>query len=173
MRFWADSNNHSSGPWPKPHLRGLDQLVYAGFEEGSFALVDLHGRRIVGRVSTTMADDIAQWKRVIFPMLISVIGATVGITELHCACVAKGSSGLLLAGHSGSGKSTLSLVLGSLGFDLLSDDRTCCSVRNRVLHAWSLPTEVKLRAEAAKWFPGLAPSLVPLRSNELRLPPET
>lgn len=173
MRFWADSNNHTRGPWPKPYLRGLDQLVYAGFEEGSFALVDLRGHRIVGRVSTTMADDIAHWKRVIFPMLLSVIGATVGITELHCACVAKDGGGLLLAGPSGSGKSTLALALGSLGFDFLSDDRTCCTARNGVMHAWSLPTDVKLRAEAAKWFSALAPNLGTLRSHELRLPPET
>lgn len=173
MRFWADSNNHTSGPWPKPHLRGLDELVYAGFEEGSFALVDLRGHRIVGRVSTTMAEDIAQWKRVIFPMLLSVIGATVGITEVHCACVAMASRGLLLAGHSGSGKSTLALALGSLGFDFLSDDRTCCSVGSRVLRAWSLPTDVKLRAEAARWFLALAPGLATLRGNELRLLPET
>ena len=173
MRFWADSNRHSTGPWPKPHLRGLDQFVYAGFDEGSFALVDLRGHRIIGRVSATMADDIAQWKRVIFPMLLSVIGATVGITELHCACVAKGSRGILLAGQSHSGKSTLALALGSLGFDFLSDDRTCCSVRNRALHAWSLPTDLKLRAEAAKWFSGLTPSLSTLQSNELRFLPET
>jgi len=173
MRFWADSNKHSAGPWPKPYLRGLDQLVYAGFDEGSFVLVDLCSHRIVGRVSTTMADDIAHWKRVIFPMLISVIGASVGITELHCACVAKDNGGILLAGQSHSGKSTLALALASLGFDFLSDDRTCCSVRNRVLHAWSLPTDLKLRAEAAKWFSALTPSLAALESHELRFPPET
>ena len=173
MRFWADSNSHTRGPWPKPYLRGLDQLVYAGFEEGSFALVDLRSHRIVGRVSTTMANDIVHWKRVIFPMLLSVTGATVGITELHCACVAKDGGGLLLAGPSGSGKSTLALALGSLGFDFLSDDRTCCSVSNGGLHAWSLPTDAKLRAEAAKWFSALAPNLGTLGSKELRLPPQT
>src|SRR5215469_9089545 len=45
MRFWSDSNgSDSNNPirrrWPKPYLRGLDQLVYAGFDEGSFALID-------------------------------------------------------------------------------------------------------------------------------------
>jgi hypothetical protein len=173
MRFWTDSNKHSTGPWPKPYLRGLDRLVYAGFDEGSFALVDLRSHRIVGRVSATMADDIAYWKRVIFPMLISVIGATVGVTELHCACVAKDNGGILLAGQSHSGKSTLALALGSLGFDFLSDDRTCCSMRNRALHAWSLPTDLKLRAEAAKWFSALPPSVAILQGHELRFPPET
>ena len=119
-----------------------------------------------------MGNDVEHWKRVIFPMLTSVVGATIGITELHCACVAKGGDGVLLAGRSHSGKSTLALALACLGFDFLSDDRTCCTLRKGKLRAWSLPTDLKLRTEAAAWFPELQPS-GKLQEDELHFAPET
>jgi energy-coupling factor transporter ATP-binding protein EcfA2 len=85
-------------------------------------------------------------------MLLSIVGGSVGVTELHCACVAKDEKGLLLAGPSGSGKSTLALALSQTGFGFLSDDRAYCSLRNGKVLAWGLPTRLKLRREAGAWF---------------------
>ena len=152
IRFWVDSANPSQPPWPKPYVRGLDHLAFAGFDSGSSMLADLRTRRVIGRFSAGMAADRAYWKTVILPMLLSILGGSVGITELHCACVAKDEDGLLLAGPSGSGKSTLALALSEIGFGFLSDDRTYCSREDDRVLAWGLPTRLKLRREAGVWF---------------------
>ena len=152
LRFWVDDTDASHPPWPKPYVRGLGHLVFASFDEGSSVLADLRTCRVIGRFSAGMAADVVYWQTVIFPMLLTIVGASVGIAELHCACVARGRDGLLLAGPSGAGKSTLALALSQLGFGFLSDDRTFCSVENGEAQAWGLPTPLKLRPEAALWF---------------------
>ncbi len=152
VRFWVDRTNPARPPWPKPYVRGLDHLVFAGFDSGSSMLADLRTRGVIGRFSAGIAADRSYWKTVIFPMLLSIVGGSVGVTELHCACVAKDENGLLLAGPSGSGKSTLALVLSQTGFGFLSDDRAYCSLSNDRVLAWGLPTRLKLRREAGAWF---------------------
>ena len=152
VRFWVNDTDRPQPPWPKPYVRGLDHLVFAGFDAGSSMLADLRTRRVIGRFSVGMAADTAYWKTVIFPILLTIVGASVGIAELHCACVAREEHGLLLAGPSGSGKSTLALALSQTGFGFLSDDRTFCSRSNGEVLAWGLPTRLKLRREAAVWF---------------------
>jgi hypothetical protein len=152
LRFWVDDADSSQAPWPKPYVRGLDHLVFAGLDEGSSMLADLRTRRVIGRFSPAMAGDRAHWQTVIFPMLLTIVSASVGIAELHCACVAKREDGLLLAGSSGAGKSTLALALSQQGFGFLSDDRTFCSVDNGAARVWGLPTPLKLRPEATRWF---------------------
>jgi len=152
VRFWVDHANSTQPPWPKPYVRGLDHLVFAGFDSGSSMLADLRTHRVIGRFSVGIANDRAHWETVIFPMLLSVLSGSVGITELHCACVAKDEVGLLLAGPSGSGKSTLSVALSQTGFGFLSDDRTFCSQSGGKMLAWGLPTRLKLRREAGAWF---------------------
>jgi hypothetical protein len=152
VRFWVDSADMALPPWPKPYVRGLDHLVFAGFDSGSSMLANLHRRHVVGRFSLSMAHDITYWKTVIFPILLTIMSASVGIAELHCACVVKRNDGLLLAGPSGSGKSTLALVFSQMGFGFLSDDRTFCSISNGEILAWGLPTRLKLRPDAAIWL---------------------
>jgi hypothetical protein len=155
VRFWVDPANSTRRPWPKPYVRGVDHLVFAGFDSGSSMLADLSSRRAIGRFSTSIAADRAYWSTVIFPMLLSILGGSAGITELHCACVAEHENGLLLAGPSGSGKSTLALALSQMGFGFLSDDRTYCSLGHDGVLAWGLLTQLKLRREAGAWFPQL------------------
>jgi len=55
MRFWVDSHDSGRAPWPKPYVRGLDHLVFAGFDSGSSALVNLRSRRAIGRFSRSLA----------------------------------------------------------------------------------------------------------------------
>jgi hypothetical protein len=152
LRFWVDDTDPSPAPWPKPYVRGLNHLVFAGFDEGSSILADLRTCRVIGRFSAAMAADLAYWQTVIFPMLLTIVGASVGIAELHCACVANKQDGVLLAGPSGAGKSTLALALSQQGFGFLSDDRTFCSAKNGEVNVWGLPTPLKLRPEATLWF---------------------
>lgn len=155
MRFWVDDAAQASAPWPKPYFRGLDHLVFAAFDCDNALLVDLRNRRVIGRFSPAMAADLPYWKNVIFPSLLGIVGPSVGIAALHCACVVRNDSGLLLAGPSGSGKSTLSLALAMNGFDLLSDDWTYFSTGCGRLVAWGLPTALKLLPDAVGHFPAL------------------
>ena len=155
LRFWVDPSASAGPPWPKPYFRGLDHLVFAGFGPQNSLLADLRSRRVVGRFGLAMGADRAYWKAVIFPALLTIVGASVGITELHCGCVVRAGEGLLLAGNSGSGKSTLSLALTRHGFAYLADDRTYFSQRDGQLLGWGLPTTLKLRPEAAVYFPEL------------------
>ena len=174
-RFWVDVEDNRNSPWPRPHIRGWGHLVFAGFDTGSWILIDLHARRIIGRFSAKMGADRSHWKSVIFPMLMSIACGALGVAEIHGACVAQGENGLLLIGHSGSGKSTLSVTLAQQGFGFLSDDRTYCSVRGSQLTAWGLPTQLKLREDAADWFPQLrSAQLSEMKPGELafRLQPE-
>lgn len=152
MRFWVDDTRPYRRPWPKPYVRGLDHLVFAGFDENSSVLADLRTRRLIGRFSSGLAADPGYWKTIIFPMLLSVLAGSVGLVELHGACVASAQGGLILAGPSRSGKSTLALALTAANFCFLSDDRTFCSLAQSKLAAWGLPRPLKLRREAAPWF---------------------
>src|SRR6516162_6418737 len=124
MRLWVDSAARASPPWPSPYFRGLDHLVFAAFDFENAFLVDLGRRRVIGTFSPAMAADLTYWNRVVFPALFGIVSPSVGITALHCACIARNGNALLLAGTSGSGKSTLSLALAQKGFNFLSDDWT-------------------------------------------------
>jgi hypothetical protein len=152
VRFWVDHNNSAPLPWPKPYVRGLNHLVFAGFDSGSSMLADLRARRAIGRFSPGVANDRAYWKTVVFPVLLTIACASLGIVELHCACVARRQNGLLLIGPGCSGKSTLAVALAQAGFGFLSDDRTFCSLRKAKLSAWGLATTLKLRCDASKYF---------------------
>lgn len=152
LRFWVDNSDAAQPPWPKPYVRGLDHMVFAGFDAKSSMLADLRARRVVGRFSTAMANDTKYWGTVIFPMLVSVLSGSLGLVELHAACVAKNRQGVLLIGPSRSGKSTLAMALATAGCRALSDDRTLCSLKQGKLRAWGMPRPLKLRREAAAWF---------------------
>ncbi len=115
-------------------------------------LVDLRARRVIGRFSAAISNDRSYWKTVVFPVLLTIAGASIGIVELHCSCVAKRQMGLLLIGAGRSGKSTLAVALAQEGFGFLSDDRTFCSQQEGRLWACGLATTFKLRSDAGKHF---------------------
>jgi hypothetical protein len=152
IRFWVDNTDLAQPPWPKPYVRGLDHLVFAGFDVGSSMIADLRTRRVIGRFSAGIAADTTYWRTVIFPMLLSVLAGSVGLVELHASCVARDQRGLVLIGPSGAGKSTLAMALTEEGFRFLSDDRIFCSLKLGRLLAWAMPRPLKLRHEAAAWF---------------------
>jgi len=152
VRFWVDYTNSTPLPWPKPHVRGLNHLVFAGFDSASSMLADLRAHRVIGRFSAAIGNDRSYWKTVVFPVLLTITGASVGIVELHCSSVAKQQRGLLLIGAGRSGKSTLAVALAQEGFGFLSDDRTFCSWQKGKLSAWGVGTTLKLRSDAGNHF---------------------
>ena len=155
MRLWVDPAARSHLPWPEPYFRGLGHLVYAGFDHENSMLLDLRRRRIVGRLSQSMAQDEAYWQRVVFPALVGLASEALNVAVLHCACVERDGKGLLFAGESGSGKSTLSLATAQNGFAFLSDDWTYFSFAERRLRAWGLATPLKLLPDTVDFFPEL------------------
>jgi hypothetical protein len=152
VRLWVDRSHSSNAPWPKPFVRGVDHLVFAGFDAKSSLLADLQKRQVIGRFSEQMARDTKYWQRVIFPMLLSIMSGSVGLVELHASCVAQGSQGLALVGATRSGKSTLAMALTNMGYRLLSDDRTFCSLGDGGITAYGLPRPLKLRSDAGSFF---------------------
>lgn len=150
--MWVDDRDNSQPPWPKPYVRGLDHMVYVGFDSKSSLLADLASRKVIGRVASGMALDVRYWKTTIFPMLMSVVAGSVGLVELHASCVAKDSSGLLLVGRGHSGKSTLAMAMRNVGFRVLSDDRAFCSIKDGKLRAYGISRPIKLRRDAGSWF---------------------
>jgi hypothetical protein len=118
---------------------------------------------VIGSFSPAVASDLSYWKQTLLPILLGIASASIGVTPVHCACVVKSGSGLLLAGESGAGKSTSALSLSLSGFSYLSDDCTYLSRSSAGMQAWGLPTPVKLLPDAVSHFPELV-SRKPVRS---------
>ncbi len=162
---YVDSEICEEKPWPQPHFRGLDHLVYAAYGPGSSMLIDLRLRRVIGMFSTAMARDLNYWKYVLLPILLGVASASVGITPLHCACLVRDGRGLILGGASGAGKSTLAVSLSLNKFAYLSDDWTYFSQSDSRVLAWGLPTSVKLLPDTVRFFPQLTSTNLALSLN--------
>jgi hypothetical protein len=175
VKIWSDQSLESELPWPKPYARGLDHLVFVGFDPVSSLLIDVDARRVAGRFSSRLAADQEQVRSIVFPIMLSVLSSSIGVLELHCACVANEGQGLLLFGPSGSGKSTLSVALARSGFGFLSDDRTYCSRADGRFSLWGIHPQLKLRRDAGTWLPelkGFAPNEIHKGEAVFRFQPE-
>jgi hypothetical protein len=137
-------------------FRGMKHLVFAFLPPRSFVTYDLLRRRVHAELSVRAATDPCFWKTLLLPITIGVLGTTVGVVPLHCACLERRGSGLLIGGKAGAGKSTLTAALGRIGYTLLSDDWTYISKRESELLAHGLSTPVKLLTDSARFFPELA-----------------
>jgi hypothetical protein len=156
MEVLVDSSiNHD--PWAKAHFRGLRHLVFASFGTQEVFTFDLLRRRVIGAVSLTTASDSSFWNTRLLPIIVGVMGTTVGVVPLHSACLDRDGKGLLIAGLSGAGKSTLSVALAQREFSLVSDDWTYVSKDGNKdgLIASGLSVPVKLLPDAVQHFPEL------------------
>jgi hypothetical protein len=168
---WRRSETHSGTPSfrmeiivdpslnraPERHayFRGLGHIVFAMLPPRSFIAYDLLRRRVHGAISISAARDHSFWNSLLLPITIGVLGTTVGIAPIHCACLERNGSGFLLAGASGAGKSTLAAALAQLGFPFISDDWTYVSRQQCGLIANGLSSPLKLLTDAARFFPDL------------------
>jgi hypothetical protein len=163
LRFRVDFAVNNAPRWSTPHFRALDHLYYATYGPCDTMLVDQISRRVIGSFSPAVAHDLRYWKQMVLPVLLGIVSASIGVTPVHCACVVKGGSGLLLGGESGAGKSTIALSLSRNGFSYLSDDCTYLSRTGTGIRAWGLSTPVKLLPDGVSYFPELV-SLDPVLS---------
>jgi hypothetical protein len=155
LRFHVDFTVDDAPCWSQPHFRALDHLYYATYGPCDSMLVDQLSRCVIGSFSPAVAHDQRYWKQTVLPVLLGIVSASIGVTPVHCACVVKSGSGLLLGGVSGAGKSTMALSLSQNGFSYLSDDCTYLSRTATGMRAWGLPTSVKLLPDAVSHFPEL------------------
>jgi hypothetical protein len=137
-----------------PRFRGRGHLVFASFGSNVFTF-DLLRRQITGSVSLRCAHDRDFWRATLLPIAVGVLGPTLGVAPLHCACLSAEGCGLLIAGLSGAGKSTLATALAQSGLDLVSDDWTYVSSSGESLHAYGLSVPIKLLPDVASFFPEL------------------
>ncbi len=140
---------------PSPHFRGLRHLVFVFLPERCFLTYDLLRRRVCGVISPEVAGDATFWDSLLIPITVGILGATLGIAPLHCACLDRDGSGVLIAGVSGAGKSTLAAALAQRGFAMVSDDWTYMSRQGASLTARGLFAPVKLLPNSTQFFPCL------------------
>jgi hypothetical protein len=140
-----------------PHFRGLHHVVFVDFPGRSFVTYDLQRRKAHALLSNEAARDASFWNALLLPITIGVLGTTVGVAPLHCACVDQNGVGFLVAGMSGAGKSTLATALAQRGYALVSDDWTYVSRQGTNLLAHGLSAHVKLLPDAVRFFPELRP----------------
>jgi hypothetical protein len=158
LQIIEDTSSASDLPAPS-HFRGLRHLVFAMLEPGSFLSFDLLRRRVMGVLSPGAARDPGFWNSRLLPISIGVLGTTLGLAPLHCACLDRHGAGLLVAGNSGMGKSTLTAALAKRGFAVVSDDWTYVSTLHGALVAHGLFAPVKLLPDTIRYFPELRDSV--------------
>jgi hypothetical protein len=141
-----------SGTGKLPHFRGARHLVFAMMEPRSFLNYDLLRKRVIGVLSPAAVRDRSFWSAQLLPITIGILGTTLGVVPLHCACLDGRGDGLLLAGSSGAGKSTLSAALSQRGFALVSDDWTYLSRAQSFLTAYGLDAPIKLLPNSVRFF---------------------
>ena len=142
-------------PQPSAHFRGLRHLVFASLPPHGFFAYDLLRKRVQGVITQAASQDFAFWNSLLLPITIGVLGTTMGVAPLHCACLDWNGNALLIAGHSGAGKSTLSAALAQRSFALVSDDWTYISRAGRALVAHGLLAPLKLLPDTVRFFPQL------------------
>src|SRR5262249_14232212 len=67
-----------------------------------------------------------------------------GMLPLHASAIVTGEGITAFVGHSGSGKSTAAALMGSLGYELVSDDILPISFNQNVPGAWPYLRRLKL-----------------------------
>jgi hypothetical protein len=140
-----------SGSW-LTHFRGVRHLVFAMLEPRSFLGYDLLRKRVIGVLSPAAVHDASFWNTHLLPTTIGLLGTTVGVAPLHCACLDRNGNGLLVAGVSGAGKSTLSAALAQRGLSVVSDDWTYFSRNQSGLIAHGLASPIKLLPNSVEYF---------------------
>jgi HPr Serine kinase C-terminal domain len=134
------------------YFRGNGHLVFGFLPQGSFITYDLLRQYVRAVLSSEAARDDSFWNALLIPITIGIVGTTVGVVPLHCACLERNGRGLLIAGDSGVGKSTLTAALTQRGLALISDDWTYFSKEQSTLVAHGLFSPIKLLPDAVQFF---------------------
>lgn len=138
-----------SAPW----FRARGHFAFASFTLADAFWFNLRTREVYGLCTPQLADDSWRWYAHIFPALLGILSAVIGVAPVHAACVVRCGYGTLLTGPSGTGKSTLTIALAKRGYELLSDEWTYLCANESAVVAWGLPVPVKLLPDTVRFFP--------------------
>jgi hypothetical protein len=136
----------------RAHFRGLRHLVWVALPPNGLLTYDLLRRRVRAVLTPEAASDPSFWDSLVLPVTIGILGTTMGVTPLHCACLDRDGSALLVAGASGAGKSTLTAAMGKRGFAVVSDDWTYVTGADSGLIAHGLAAPIKLLPDTRRFF---------------------
>jgi hypothetical protein len=136
----------------RAHFRGLRHLVWVALPPRGLLTYDLLRRRVRAVLTPEAASDASFWDSLVLPVTIGILGTTMGVAPLHCACVDRDGSALLVAGASGAGKSTLTAAMGKRGFAVVSDDWTYVTREDSGLIAHGLAAPIKLLPDTTRFF---------------------
>src|SRR6516164_8208426 len=136
----------------RAHFRGLRHLVWVALPPRGLITYDLLRRRVRAVLTLRAASDLALWDSLLLPVTIGILGTTMGVAPLQCACLDQDGSALLVAGASGAGKSTLAAALGKRGFGVVSDDWTYLTLGESGLIAHGLEAPIKLLPDTTRFF---------------------
>jgi hypothetical protein len=148
----TESLESESTPW----FRARGQFALARFTPEDALWFNLQTCEVIGNFSRSLAGDRERWRRHIFPTLLGILAATIGIVPVHAGCIVGKAGGILLTAPSGTGKSTLTVALAKRGYAILSDDCSYLTANDSHIDAWGMPVPVKLLPDARKFFPELA-----------------
>jgi hypothetical protein len=145
-----------SAPW----FRARGHFAFARFTRCDSFWFNLRTREVYGTCTPRLAEDSRRWSAHIFPALLGILSAAIGVAPIHAGCLARDGRGVLLTGNSGAGKSTLAIALARRGYALLSDEWTYLAGvgqagASRKVFAWGLPVPIKLLPDASRFFPEL------------------
>lgn len=138
-----------------PQFRGRRQFVFATFHGIETFIFDLVARRVSAVISEETAQDVDFWNTVLIPIVMGVMGPSLGLAPMHSACLEMGGRGMLVAGMSGAGKSTLATALAKEGMALVSDDWIYVGESDGRVRVHGLDVPVKLMPDTAEYFPEL------------------
>ena len=82
---------------PRWSLRGLGHVVVAWFGPRCVFILDMLRRSILGAVAEEVVCDPLFWNDILLPIAVGVLGATVGLVPVHCACLSSEGEGLIIA----------------------------------------------------------------------------
>ncbi|WP_232296160.1 HPr kinase/phosphorylase [Terriglobus sp. TAA 43] len=138
---------------PTPNFRILLPLMISMADADNYSVIDLE------RNTTTVVISEAAMRHPLYATYFFLEHAASChitnryVTPVHAGCVEWAGSGVLLCGDSGAGKSTLSYACARAGFGYISDDASFLlrGLGGRI--ALGNPYKVRLRPEAARFFP--------------------
>lgn len=138
------------------------QFVFAT-DADNLGVCDTNTQSGVAWITAAAAEDPAYFRYHFLEGMALEMLVSLHLTPFHSGCVARDGGGVLLCGDSGAGKSSLSYACARRGWTYLADDacyllRRCAGQRIVLGH----PHRVRLRPDATRFFPELAP-LTPVR----------
>ena len=116
-----------------PWFRARGHFAFARFTRCDSFWFNLRTREVYGACTPQLAEDSRRWSAHIFPTLLGILSAAIGVAPIHAGCLVRDGRGVLLTGNSGAGKSTLAIALARRGYALLSDEWTYLSGEGREL----------------------------------------